>query len=174
METKNKSTDKSKSEFKELFLHELKDIYWAENHLVKSLPKMAKAASSKKLSDAIKEHKKETENQIKRLEKVFELINEKASGKKCEAMAGLLEEAEEILESTSSDSMVRDAGIIIASQKIEHYEIASYGALVQLAKQMGNTECANLLEETLKEEKNADALLTKIAESEVNQMAENE
>lgn len=168
------TTNKSNDQFKELFIHELKDIYWAENHLVKALPKMSKSASSEKLSNAIDDHKKETENQIKRLEKVFDLIGEKATGKKCDAMAGLLEEAEEILDSTEKDSMVQDAGIIIACQKVEHYEIASYGSLVHLAKQMGNQECADILAETLEEEKNADELLTKIAETEVNQMASNE
>ncbi|MBK6264083.1 ferritin-like domain-containing protein [Marivirga sp. S37H4] len=159
------------SQFHELFVHELKDIYWAENHLAKELKKMSKSATSEKLSNAIEKHQEETENQIKRLEKVFEIIDVKASGKKCDAMEGLLEEAQEILKSTKEDTMVRDAGIIIACQKVEHYEIASYGSLVHLAKQMGSDECAKILSETLEEEKKTDALLTEIAESEVNEMA---
>lgn len=171
MATNSKSTKDSK--FHELFVHELKDIYWAEKHLAKALPKMSKSATSEKLSKALSDHKEETENQIQRLEKVFELIDEKASAKKCQAMAGLIEEAEEILSDTKKDTMVRDAGIIIASQKVEHYEIASYGSLTEMAKKMGLEECAKLLGETLAEEKKADELLTKIAKQEVNEKAAN-
>ncbi|WP_194778386.1 YciE/YciF ferroxidase family protein [Pararhodonellum marinum] len=159
------------SKFYDLFVHELKDIYWAEKHLTKALPKMSKAASSEKLAKALNDHKEETENQIKRLEKVFELIEEKASAKKCQAMAGLIEEAEEILEDHDKESMVRDAGIIVACQKVEHYEIASYGSLTEMAKKMGQDECAKLLGETLNEEKKADKLLTEIAQKEVNEKA---
>jgi ferritin-like metal-binding protein YciE len=170
--TKSKPTQEMKdSKFHELFLHELKDIYWAENHLNKSLKKLSKSVTSDKLANAIEDHQKETENQIQRLEKVFELLDEKASGKKCQAMEGLIEEAEEVLKDTSKDSMVRDAGVIIACQKVEHYEIASYGSLVRLAKDMGHNEVANLLAETLKEEKKTDELLTQLAEKEVNQKA---
>jgi ferritin-like metal-binding protein YciE len=172
MATKSKPSKEMKdSKFHELFLHELKDIYWAENHLSKSLKKLSKAVTSDKLSTAIDDHQKETENQIQRLEKVFELLDEKAAGKKCQAMEGLLEEAEEVLKDTDKDSMVRDAGLIIACQKVEHYEIASYGSLVRLAKDMGHLEVADLLLQTLQEEKKTDELLTKLAEKEVNQKA---
>lgn len=175
MATKNQPSKKMKeSKFHDLFVEELKDIYWAESHLVKALPKMSKAATSPELTKAIEKHHKETEGQIERLHKVFESIDAKASGKKCQAMAGLLEEAEEILGDTEKDSSVRDAGIIIASQKIEHYEIASYGCLAALAKKMGHTEAAKLLHQTLEEEKSADSLLTKIAEEHVNEDASEE
>jgi len=175
MATKSKSSKKMQdSKFHELFVHELKDIYWAEKHLAKALPKMAKGATSPELAEAIETHLKETEGQIERLEKVFESIGAKAVGKKCEAMEGLVEEGKEILEDTDKDTSVRDAGIIIASQKIEHYEIASYGSLVALAKKMGHDEAAKLLEETLEEEKKTDALLSQIAEEHVNESASEE
>lgn len=175
MATKAKSSGKKQdSMFHELFVHELKDIYWAETHLAKSLPKMSKAATSPELSEAINNHQKETEGQIQRLEKIFENLGMKASGKKCQAMDGLLEEGKEILEDTKKKSMVRDAGIIIASQKIEHYEIASYGSLVALANKMGHNEIVQLLEQTLEEEKKADALLNQIAEEHVNEEAAEE
>ena len=176
MATKSKSTSKKMedSKFHELFLEELKDIYWAETHLAKALPKMSKAATSKELSKAIDDHKKETEEHIERLKEVFENLGMKAQSKTCEAMKGLLEEGEEIVGDTDKDTMVRDAGIIIASQKIEHYEIASYGSLVALAKKMGHKDSAKLLEKTLEEEKKADALLTKIAEEHVNEEAAQE
>jgi len=175
MATKSNSPKKMQdSKFHELFVHELKDIYWAEKHLAKALPKMAKGATSPELAKAIETHLKETEGQIERLEKVFESIGAKAVGKKCEAMDGLVEEGKEILNDTDKDTSVRDAGIIIASQKIEHYEIASYGSLVALAKKMGHDEAAKLLEETLEEEKKTDALLSQIAEEHVNESASEE
>lgn len=175
MATKSKSPKKMKdSKFHELFVHELKDIYWAETHLAKALPKMAKGATSPELAEAIETHLEETKGQIERLEKVFESLGEKASAKKCQAMEGLLEEGKEILADTDKDTSVRDAGIIIASQKIEHYEIASYGSLVALAKKMGHDEAAKLLEQTLEEEKKTDALLTQIAEEHVNESASDE
>ncbi|CAN5476810.1 ferritin-like domain-containing protein [soil metagenome] len=167
-------TEMKDSKVFDLFLHELKDIYWAETHLADKLPKMSEKATSKKLVKAINDHKKETDNQIKRLEKIFKSLDEEAKGITCEAMKGLLKEAEDILDDTESDSMVRDAGIIIAAQKVEHYEIASYGALANLAKTIGSSEAANLLEETLEEEKKADATLTEIAEEEVNKKAKKE
>lgn len=156
------------SEFHQLFLKELKDIYWAEKHLVKALPKMSKAATSTKLAEAISNHLNETKEHVSRLEKVFELLEEKSQGVKCHAMEGLLEEAEEILEDSKSETAVRDAGIIIACQKVEHYEIASYGSLVEMAKKMKHDECAEILAQTLDDEKNADKLLNKLAKSEVN------
>ncbi|HLU89745.1 MAG TPA: ferritin-like domain-containing protein [Cyclobacteriaceae bacterium] len=175
MATKSKSNEKMHdSKFHELFVEELKDIYWAESHLAKALPKMAKAATTPELTKAIENHTKETEEHVKRLEKVFEHLGLKASGKKCPAMEGLLEEGKEVIEDTKSDSMVRDAGIIIGSQKIEHYEIAAYGSLAALAKKMGHKESLKLLEQTLEEEKKTDSLLTQIAEEHVNEEAAKE
>jgi ferritin-like metal-binding protein YciE len=151
----------------ELFEDSLKDIYWAEKALTKALPKMAKNATSPELIDAINNHLIETEEQIVRLEQVFDLIGKKATAKKCDAMAGLIEEGEGILEETEI-GVVRDAGIIAASQKIEHYEIATYGTLRQFAETLGLTEAAALLEETLDEEKGADKKLTEVAVNAVN------
>jgi ferritin-like metal-binding protein YciE len=152
---------------RELFIEELKDIYWAEKALAKALPKMAKKATSEELISAIEQHQAETENQIMRLEDVFEAIGEKASAKKCEAMAGLIKEAEEIM-SEAAKGVVRDAGIISAAQKVEHYEIASYGTLATFAETLGEQEAADLLRETLEEEKKCDLTLTDIAESSIN------
>ena len=162
------------SALNELFLDELKDIYWAEKHLVKALPKMAKAATSDELKAAIETHIAETENQITRLEDAFASIDEKAVAVKCEAMAGLLKEGEEIISETEKGTLTRDAGIISAAQKIEHYEIASYGTLRTLALTLGYNEAAELLEATLKEEKNCDSLLTQIAEGGINDSAKRE
>lgn len=168
---KSNGKDMEKSKFHKLFMDSLKDVYWAEKNLVKALPKMKKAATTEELKNCIETHLSETENQVTRLEEVFELMGEKAVAKKCEAMAGLIEEGNSIVEDTEEDSMVRDAGIIMGSQKIEHYEIASYGSLVALAKIMGHDDAAALLEETLAEEKNADNLLTEIAMSYINEEA---
>ncbi len=154
---------------RELFIDELKDIYWAEKALVKAMPKMAKNASSNELVQALEQHLKETENQVERLEKVFEAIGEKATGKKCEAMEGLIAEAEELMKSTE-EGMVRDAAIISAAQKVEHYEIASYGTLCSMAKTLNEDEAAKLLYETLEEEKSTDEILTKVSET-VNEEA---
>ncbi|MGY4535936.1 ferritin-like metal-binding protein YciE [Mucilaginibacter sp. UYNi724] len=164
----------AESALNELFLDELKDIYWAEKHLVKALPKMAKAATSDELRNAIQTHITETEGQITRLEDAFASIGEKAVAVKCEAMAGLLKEADEIVSETEKGSLTRDAGIISAAQKVEHYEIASYGTLRTLATTLGYTEAAELLEATLKEEKNCDSLLTQIAEAGINDSAKSE
>ena len=159
---------------KTLFKDELKDIYWAEKHLAKALPKMAKGATSNELKTAIEQHLQETENQISRLEQVFEIIGVKAAGKKCEAMEGLVEEGKEMMEETEDGSLTRDAAIISSAQKIEHYEIASYGTLRTLANTLGLTDAAALLEETLNEEKNTDVKLTQIAEGFVNESAKSE
>ncbi len=168
------ATGVTESALNELFIDELKDIYWAEKHLVKALPKMAKAATSEKLRTAIQNHLSETENHVTRLEQAFNSIDEKAVAVKCEAMAGLLKEADEIVSETEKGSITRDAGIISAGQKIEHYEIASYGTLKTLASVLGYNEAAELLGATLKEEKNADSMLTQIAESGINQSAKSE
>ncbi|MBC8054145.1 MAG: ferritin-like domain-containing protein [Sphingobacteriaceae bacterium] len=162
------------SGLKTLFIDELKDILWAEKHLLKALPKMAKGATSEELRSSIELHATETENQIKRLEQVFELVGEKVTAKKCEAMEGLVEEGKEMMEDTETGSLTRDAAIISSSQKIEHYEIASYGTLRTLANTLGLSEAAALLEETLEEEKNTDIKLTQIAESFVNESAKAE
>ncbi|HEV7231547.1 MAG TPA: ferritin-like domain-containing protein [Bacteroidia bacterium] len=168
-----KSSAKSKmqsdptSGLQELFLNELKDIYWAEKALTKALPKMIKKATSEELQQGLQEHLSVTENQVTRLEEVFELLQKKAEGKKCEAMAGLIKEADEIMQE-SEEGMVRDAGIISAAQKVEHYEIASYGTLRSLASTLGHEDVADLLEETLNEEKEADEALTQLAESSIN------
>jgi ferritin-like metal-binding protein YciE len=158
----------------ELFLDELKDIYWAEKHLVKALPKMVKAATSNELKGAIETHIAETENHITRLESAFASIDEKAVAVKCEAMAGLLKEADEIVSETEKGTLTRDAGIISAAQKVEHYEIASYGTLRTLALTLGYVEAADLLQATLDEEKNCDSLLTQIAEAGINDTAKTE
>jgi ferritin-like metal-binding protein YciE len=147
----------------ELFIDELRDIYWAEKHLIRALPKMAKAATSGELRLAIENHLIETENQVTRLESAFESIGEKVAAVKCEAMADLIKEGDEIIAETEKGSFTRDAGIISAVQKIEHYEIASYGTLKTLADVLGYAEAATLLDTTLQAEKNADSLLTLIA-----------
>lgn len=170
--TRKSTNDKMEhSKFHELFLEELEDIYWAEKNLVKALPKMQNAASSDDLRNCIADHLEQTKGHVTRLEQVFELLGKKARAKKCEAMEGLIAEAQELLGDTEEDTAVRDAGIIISSQKIEHYEIAAYGSLCTLANTMGHTEVAEILEQTLQEEKNADSLLTEIAESTVNEAA---
>ncbi len=152
---------------RELFENELKDIYWAEKALTKALPKMMKNATSEDLATAIEDHLGVTENQVSRLEEVFETLGMKAQAKKCEAMTGILKEGEEIMKETEKGP-VRDAGIISACQKVEHYEIASYGTLVSFATILGEVEAAALLEETLNEEKEADETLTEVAETAVN------
>lgn len=155
------------TELKDLFIDSLKDIYWAENALVSALPKMIQNATSSLLASAIKEHLEVTKNQIVRLETVFKLLGEKAEGNKCEAMAGLLKEGDSILEETVPGP-VRDAGIIAASQKIEHYEIATYGTLCAFAKTLGENDAAKLLTQTLAEEKEADMVLSDAACSAIN------
>ena len=152
---------------RELFVDGLKDIYWAEKALLKALPKMAKNASTEALVSAIVSHMGETENQVTRLEQVFQIIGEKAVAKKCDAMDGLIKEGSGILEETEPGA-VRDAGIIAASQKIEHYEIATYGTLCAFAKTLGENEAGALLHETLLEEKNADLTLTDKAYHHIN------
>lgn len=155
------------SQLMKLFENELKDIYWAEKALTKAIPKMIKNATSQELIDALTSHLSETEEQINRVEQVFELIEKKAVAKKCEAMEGLIKEAEEIMNDCEEGAMC-DAGIIAAGQKVEHYEIASYGTLRQFAETLGLTEAVELLETTLDEEKSADEKLSDVATSAVN------
>lgn len=149
---------------RDLFVDELKDIYWAEKALTKVIPKMIKNASSDELVQALTGHLEETKNHVTRLEDVFESLGEKAVAKKCEAMAGLTKEGEEIMEGTEA-GVVRDAGIILAGQKVEHYEIATYGTLASFARILGEDEAASLLEATLNEEKAADEKLSEISDS---------
>jgi ferritin-like metal-binding protein YciE len=152
---------------KELFVDCLKDIYWAEKALTKALPKMAKNATNANLISGIENHLSETEEQISRLEQAFEMAGEKAVAKKCEAMDGLIKEGQDIMESTEPGA-VRDAGIIAASQKIEHYEIATYGTIIAFAKTLGMDDVADLLHITLEEEKAADLTLTEAAYNTIN------
>jgi len=152
---------------RELFIDSLKDIYWAEKALIKALPKMAKNATSENLIKAINEHLAVTEEQKERLEKVFSLVGEKPVAKKCDAMEGLIKEGESIMEETEKGP-VRDAGIIAASQKIEHYEIATYGTLAAFGVTLGEDDAVLLLEKTLAEEKEADTLLTEAAYNTIN------
>jgi len=162
------------SQLDKLFTDSLKDIYWAEKHLTKTLPKMKKKATTDDLKSAIEEHLAQTEEHVSRLERVFEICGKKAQAKKCDAMEGLTKEADSIIEETESNTMTRDAGIIMAAQKVEHYEIATYGSLVQLAKTLGMNDAAEILHQTLEEEKQADEKLTEIAEWNVNQAAAQE
>lgn len=164
-----KSTDSMLEEF---FTDELKDIYWAEKHLVKTLPKMKKAATSPELQQAFTNHLEETKEHAVRLEKVFEILGKKAQAKKCDAMEGITKEGESIIEDTEPGTATRDVGLILAGQKVEHYEISTYGGLAQLARTIGKDDIAQILETTLAEEKNADELLTTIAEDKVNYAAE--
>jgi ferritin-like metal-binding protein YciE len=149
---------------RELFVEELKDIYWAEKALTRAIPKMIKNATAQELIDALTDHLEVTQGHVTRLEQVFAAIGEKAVAKKCEAMDGLTKEAEEIMKDTEK-GVVRDAGIISAGQKVEHYEIASYGTLAAFAKTLGEDEAVSLLQQTLEEEKEADEKLSEIADT---------
>jgi len=151
---------------KELFIHDLSDVYSAERQITKALPKMARATTDPKLVEAFKSHLEETQGQIERLDQVVESSDElRIKRMKCHAMEGLVEEAQELIDSVEKGEVL-DAGLIGAAQKVEHYEIATYGTLAALAKKLGYTKAAKLLEATLQEEKNADIKLTAIAESE--------
>jgi ferritin-like metal-binding protein YciE len=156
----------------DLFLHELKDIYDGEKRLLKALPKMAKAAHSEDLQAAFTEHRSQTETQVERLEQIFKLLGKPARGKKCLGLEGLIEEGSELMEE-DAEPAVMDAGLIAAAQKVEHYEIATYGTLATYAKILGLGEAAELLGETLAEEKETDERLTELA-AEINFAAEEE
>ena len=151
----------------ELLCEELRDIYNAEQQLVKALPKLAGVVTTPSLQDALQDHLAETEGHVRRLEQVFEALGQKAAGKKCKGMEGLLEEGAEMADQTGSE-LVRDAGIISAAQRVEHYEIAAYGCAITHARVLGLEDVADLLEQTLAEEKLADERLSTIAEQEVN------
>lgn len=153
-----------------LMLETLKDIYHAEKQILRALPKMAKAASSDELRNGLEQHRKETEGQIERLEKVFEALDKTPRGKTCEAMQGLIAEGQDIMEDFSNSDAL-DAGLVAASQAIEHYEISRYGTLRTWAQQLGMDEATKLFEQNLEEEKRTAAMLTKMAEAEVNRQA---
>jgi len=152
---------------KELYVNELRDLYNAEGQLVKALPKMAKAASSDELKEAFEKHLQQTKGHVDRLEEVFEEIDETPKGKTCQAMKGLVEEGSEVLKADGEDSVI-DAAIIVAAQKVEHYEIASYGSVRTFAQLLGKDKSAELLQQTLDEESEANELLNKLAEDIVN------
>lgn len=168
MEVNNEGMESS--QLMKLFEDELKDIYWAEKALTKAIPKMIKNASSEELIEALEDHLSETEEHVSRAEEIFEMLGKKAVAKKCEAMAGIIKEAGEIMEDCEEGAM-RDAGIITAGQKVEHYEIASYGTLRAFADLLGLNDAAELLEQTLNEEKAADEKLTEVAVSAINLQA---
>ncbi len=179
--TKSKSNGKSagnsedmESALHDFFLDGIKDIYWAEKHLTKALPKMAKAATSEELQEAFQTHLEQTKGHITKLEKVFQLLDEKVQAKKCDGMEGLVKEGEKCVEETEDGTMTRDAGLIVSAQKVEHYEIASYGSLAQLARTMGHDDVAEILGQILDEEKDTDVLLTGLAESHINIQATHE
>lgn len=155
----------------DLLIQELKDLYSAENQLVKALPKMAKAASSEKLKAAFEEHLDVTQTHVARLEEIFEGLEASPRGKKCEAMAGLVAEGAEIIKKKGVDPSVKDAALIAAAQKVEHYEIAGYGTVRTFARMLGMEDAAALLEQTLEEEKEADETLNELAEQEINEQA---
>jgi ferritin-like metal-binding protein YciE len=156
---------------KEMFEETLKDVYFAENAIIKALPKMAKAASSEDLKDALQEHLKETKGQVDRLDKIFKLLGSKAEGKECPALKGLVEETEEFMSEAKSSEVI-DAGLIGCAQAVEHYEIARYGTLKAWAEQLELDDAAELLEETLDEEKATDEKLTDLAMSGLNEQAD--
>ena len=156
------------------FINQLKDMYYAEQHLVKALGEMQKAATTEELEDAFEHHQKQTERHLKRLERVFKMIGSTAATKKCEAIEGLINEARSIISETKEGTATRDAALIIAAQKIEHYEIATYGSIVQLAVTMDLDRVAEVLEKTLQEEEETDQELTMSAEPFINVKAEQE
>ena len=154
----------------ELFLTFLQDVYYAERQILKALPKWAKASQSEQLRQALLNHREETEHQVERLQQVFDHIGKRARGQTCEAIQGLIEEGEEIIHEFYQ-GVVRDAGIIACAQAVEHYEMARYGALLAWAKVCGMKEVAQLLDETLQEEKKADTQLNQIANADINRQA---
>jgi ferritin-like metal-binding protein YciE len=155
----------------DLFVETLKDIYYAEKKILTALPKMAKAAQSEELGTAFEKHHAETQDQVKRLERVFELMGQTAKGKKCPAIDGIIEEGQEVMKDFKN-SPAHDAGLLAGAQAVEHYEISRYGTLIAWANEMGMRDAAKLLEQTLTEEKNTDKALTALAEDALNQMSQ--
>ena len=160
----------AEKDLKALFLHQLKDTYFAENAILKSLPELAEAAQSEELKGALAVHVKETEVQVKRPEQVFQMVGEKPAGVGCEATHGIIAEGQEILEEFG-ESEALDAGLIAAAQAVEHYEITRYGTLLAWPKQLGLSEAESLLQETLVEEENTDEALSELAEDAINPAA---
>lgn len=173
-QAKGNGTGGQESLLEKFFVEQLQDIYYAEQLLMKAIPEMQRACTTEELEDAFGDHLKQTERHIKRLEKTFQLIGKKAEGKRCEAMDGLLTEVRNIIRDSKEGSMTRDAALIIAAQKVEHYEIATYGGLVQLAVTMKLHRAAEMLNKTLREEEDTDNRLTFVAESFINIEAEEE
>lgn len=157
-------------QLQELFVEQLRDLYNAENQLVKALPKMAKAASDEQLKTSFTEHLEQTKGHVERLDQIFEKLGKRAGGKKCKAMQGLIEEGKEMMEEDAVPE-VMDAGLIAAAQRVEHYEMAGYGTVRAYAKLLGNSEAAKLLQQTLDEEGETDKKLTKLADSVINLQA---
>lgn len=174
MEQKDSGISASQRPLVEFFIEELRDIYGAEKQLTKALPKLKNAATSPDLAMAFEDHLQVTQNQIGRLEQIFQLLNKDPEAKKCEGMEGLLKEGESVIEDTEAGSATRDVGLIVSAQKVEHYEIAAYGSLRQLAKNINKAQISTLLEQTLQEEKETDMLLSNLAETLINQDASNE
>lgn len=162
------------SQLKKLLIDSLKDIYWAEAQLVKALPPLRDKATTPELKMAIQEHIMQTETHVTRLEEVFALCGEKVQGKRCEAIAGLIKESEDVVAATQEGSAARDAAIIMAAQKVEHYEISTYGSLLEFARTLGLKQVSGLFHATLDEEKQADQGLTLIAQTGINWNAEHE
>ena len=160
----------AEKDLKALFVHQLKDTYFAENAILKALPQMAEAAESEELRGAFAVHLKETEGQVRRLEQIFEIVGEKPEGIPCKAIQGIIEEGQEILQAFE-DGEALDAGLIAAAQAVEHYEIARYGTLLAWAKQLGLSEAEGLIEETLVEEENTNQVLSELAEDAINPAA---
>jgi ferritin-like metal-binding protein YciE len=162
------------SKLREFFIDQLQDILWAEKKLVKALEKLKDAATTVRLKESFNDHLKETKQHVERLKDVFALLNEEAEDKKCKAIAGIVDEGEDIIDETDKGTAQRDVGLIFAAQKAEHYEIATYGGLATLAHTLGYNQVAELLEKTLLEEKQADEMLTYIAENGINYAASQE
>ena len=171
---KQNGKSQSPSFLQKFFIAQLKDIHYAENELIKGLEELKNASSTEELEDAFEEHIKQTQRHIQRLEKVFRMIGKEPESETCEAIDGLLRECRDIINETEEGSLTRDAALIIAAQKVEHYEIATYGGLVALARTMNLDRAADLLDKTLGEEADTDSILTDIAENYVNVEAEQE
>jgi ferritin-like metal-binding protein YciE len=176
MQTRNSTVVQTANDSKlhGFFTDQLQDMYWAEQKLVKTLPKLEEAATSGQLKEAFHNHLQQTKTHVSRLEQVFDIIGEDATAKKCLAMAGIVDEGSDLIDDTDDGSAQRDVALIFAGQKAEHYEIATYGGLMSIARTLGYNDAAELLGETLSEEKEADSLLSQIAESEVNDRAKKE
>lgn len=174
MKTQSENYVADDSNLREFFVDQLKDIYWAEKKLVKTLPKLEEAATTEQLKNAFRNHLEQTREHVRRVENVFDMINEEADSTKCPAMAGIVDEGSDIIDETEENTAQRDVGLIFAGQKAEHYEIATYGGLITLAKVLGYNDVASTLHQTLEEEKEADELLTQIAENNVNYKASRE